>query len=65
MTNFEKIKEMQNEEDLGKWLYRRWEDNILHKHGDDVNCCDVCPCTDRCSSRNNGFARWLSEECDA
>ena len=64
MTNYDKIKELQGAENLGRWMCKKWEESVMRENGDEVWCCDCCPVTDKCSKKKNGFVAWLEEECD-
>lgn len=67
MTRFEKITKRMSVEQLALFLCDMLEDysiKIEKQLGEEINFCDACPGTDRCSGGSNGLIRWLGEEAD-
>lgn len=62
MTNRDKINSMTNEE-LSE-LFCTTMEKIQDKTKDDDWCCDICPVSELCKKKRNGFLAWLEKEAE-
>ena len=62
MTNRDKLNSMTNEE-LSELFCKAMED-IAEKTEDGDWCCDLCPVTNICKAKYNGFLAWLEKEAE-
>ena len=60
MNNRDKLNSMTNEE-LSE-LFCKTMEEIAEKTEDGDWCCDLCPVTNICKAKNNGFLAWLEKE---
>ena len=62
MTNREKLNAMSDQE-LAELFCKAMEDIADKTKGDDW-CCHICPATDLCKKKHNGFKKWLEKEAE-
>lgn len=61
-TNREKLNAMSDQE-FADMLCTMME-KIAKKTKDGDWCCDICPATDLCKKKQNGFRKWLEKEAE-